>query len=58
SQKEVGVPASIVAQMIASNTLKGKGVKPAEQIIPPKQFFNELSKRDIKIKVEERYDIN
>jgi len=58
SQKEVGVPASIVAQMIVSNTLKGKGVKPAEQIIPPKQFFNELSKRDIKIKVEEHYDIN
>ncbi len=58
SQKEVGVPASIVAQMIMNGTIKGKGVKPAEQIVPSKQFFSELAKRDIKIKAEERYDIN
>lgn len=49
SQKEVGVPASIVAQMIASGSIKGKGVKPAEQIVPPKQFFSELEKRDIHV---------
>jgi len=58
SQKEVGVPGSIVAQMIISGQLRGKGVKPPEQIVPPKQFFSELGKRDIKIKVEERYDLN
>ncbi|MEM0099191.1 MAG: saccharopine dehydrogenase C-terminal domain-containing protein [Thermoplasmata archaeon] len=58
SQKEVGVPGSIVAQMIISGQIKGKGVKPPEQIVPPKQFFNELGKRDIKIKVEEKYDLN
>lgn len=58
SQKEVGVPASIVAQMIMNGTIKGKGVKPAEQIVPTKQFFSELAKRDIKIRVEEKYDIN
>ncbi len=58
SQKEVGVPGSIAAQMIISGQLKGKGVKPPEQIVPPKQFFTELGKRDIKIKVEEKYDLN
>ncbi len=58
SQKEVGVPGSIVAQMIMNGVIKGKGVKPPEQIVPTKQFFSELSKRDIKIKVEEKYDIN
>lgn len=49
SQKEVGVPASIAAQMIASGTIKAKGVKPPEQLVPPRQFFNELRKRDIRI---------
>lgn len=49
AQKEVGVPASIVAQMIASGTIKAKGVKPPEQIVPPRQLFRELQKRDIKI---------
>jgi hypothetical protein len=44
--------------MIISGQLRGKGVKPPEQIVPPKQFFSELGKRDIKIKVEERYDLN
>ncbi len=58
SQKEVGVPASIVAQMILNGTVKGKGVKPPEQLVPTKQFFQELAKRDIKISTEEVYDIN
>ncbi len=58
SQKEVGVPGSIVAQMIMNGTIKGKGVKPPEQIVPIRPFFAELGKRDIKIKVEEKYDSN
>jgi len=58
SQKEVGVPASIVAQMILDGTIRGKGVKPPEQIVPTKQLFSELAKRDIKIKVRETYDSN
>jgi lysine 6-dehydrogenase len=58
SQKEVGVPASIAAQMILNGTIKGKGVKPPEQIVPAKQFFQELAKRDIKIAAEESYEIN
>lgn len=58
SQKEVGVPASIAAQMMISGTIKGRGVKPPEQIVPTKQFFAELAKRDIKIKVRENYNLN
>jgi len=58
SQKEVGVPASIAAQMILNGTIKGKGVKPPEQIVPARQFFQELAKRDIKIAAEESYEIN
>lgn len=58
SQKEVGVPASIVAQMIIGGTIKGKGVKPPEQIVPTRPFFAELGKRDIKLKIEEIYDAN
>ncbi len=58
SAKEVGVPGSIVAQMIASGILKGKGVKPPEQIIPPKILFAELGKRDIKVRYEETSEIN
>jgi len=58
SQKEVGVPGSIAAQMIMSGIIKGKGVKPPEQIVPTKPFFMELGKRDIKIKTEETFDSN
>lgn len=58
SQKQVGVPGSIAAQMIMSGVIKGKGVKPPEQIVPPKPFFAELGKRDIKIKTEESFDSN
>lgn len=59
SQKQVGVPGSIVAQMVASGTIKGgKGVKPPEQIVPPKLFFPELAKRDIKVRSVEASDLN
>ncbi len=58
SQKEVGVPGSIVAQMIAGGIVKGKGVKPPEQIIPPKLFFPELAKRDIRVRSRETSDIS
>ena len=58
SQKEVGVPGSIAAQMIMSGVIKGKGVKPPEQIVPVKPFFAELGKRGIKIKTEESFDSN
>jgi saccharopine dehydrogenase (NAD+, L-lysine-forming) len=58
SQKEVGVPGSIAAQMIMNGVIRGKGVKPPEQIVPVKPFFAELGKRGIKIKAEESFDSN
>lgn len=58
SQKQVGVPGSIAAQMIMNGVIKGKGVKPPEQIVPTKPFFAELGKRDIRIKTEESMDSN
>lgn len=48
SQYNVGIPASIAAQTIASqgNTLP-KGVLPAEKVFEPSTFFKELEKRNI-----------
>ena len=45
--KDTSVPASIAAQMIAKGKITKKGVFPPELIIPEKDFFKELSKRDI-----------
>ncbi len=48
SQYNVGIPASIAAQIIASHgeTLP-KGVLPAEKVFEPSAFFEELEKRNI-----------
>lgn len=40
-------PISITAQMIESNIIKERGVFCSEEIVPCKQFFNELKKRKI-----------
>ena len=47
--KNVGIPLSIGAQMIARGMVKSKGVFPPEAGLNPIRFFNELSKRGIKI---------
>jgi lysine 6-dehydrogenase len=47
--KNVGIPLSIGAQMIAGGKVKGKGVLPPEASLDAISFFNELSKRGIKI---------
>jgi len=47
--KNVGIPLSIGAQMIARGKAKGKGVLPPEASLDAMSFFNELSKRGIKI---------
>jgi len=47
--KNVGIPLSIGAQMIARGKVKGKGVLPPEASLDAISFFNELSKRGIKI---------
>jgi len=54
--KNVGIPLSVGAQMIAKGKVKGKGVFPPEASLDPVEFFNELSKRGIRINEEmERY---
>lgn len=47
--KNTATPPSIVAQMITKGQVKEKGVLPPELCIEPKLFFDELSKRGIKI---------
>jgi len=47
--KNVGIPLSIGAQMIAKGKAGSKGVFPPEASFDPIEFFNELSKRGIQI---------
>jgi saccharopine dehydrogenase-like NADP-dependent oxidoreductase len=53
--KNIAIPLSIGAQMIASGDITKKGVVPPETAIPAELFFKELGKRGIEIheKVEE-----
>jgi saccharopine dehydrogenase-like NADP-dependent oxidoreductase len=51
SQYNVGIPASIAAQKIASEgDLLPKGVLPPERVFDPSPFFRELEKRKITVK--------
>jgi len=43
-------PVAIIADMICTGLIKKCGVYTSENIVPPKQFFKELEKRNIKIK--------
>lgn len=52
--KNVGIPLSIGAQMVAKGKVEGKGVLPPEAILDPIEFFNELSKRGMEIREEIR----
>ena len=47
--KNVGIPLSIGAQLIAKGKAESKGVFPPEGSLDPIEFFNELSKRGIQI---------
>jgi saccharopine dehydrogenase-like NADP-dependent oxidoreductase len=47
--KNVGIPLSIGAQMVASGKVKQKGVLPPEACFDPLEFFRELSKRGIHV---------
>jgi len=47
--KNVGIPLSIGAQMVAAGKVKQKGVLPPEACFDPLEFFRELSKRSIHI---------
>jgi len=47
--KNVGIPLSIGAQMLARGQVKKKGVDGAETMLPAEEFVNELRKRDFVI---------
>lgn len=47
--KQVGIPLSIAAQMLAEGRCEGVGVRPPELAIPSQPFFEELARRGIKI---------
>ncbi len=47
--KNVGVPLSIGAQLIAGGEAEGRGVLPPEQALPAGRFFEELARRGITI---------
>jgi len=52
--RTTGYPVSITAQMIENGTIQDHGVFCPEEIIPPKEFFEELKKRDISLTISER----
>lgn len=55
STVDTAVPPSIIAQMIAVGKIRAKGVLPPEQCIEPEEFFRELGKRKMEIKVRMAY---
>jgi saccharopine dehydrogenase-like NADP-dependent oxidoreductase len=57
--KNVGIPLSIGAQMLAKGQVKGRGVLPPEQTLDPAIFFSELTRRGIIVheRVEEHRSI-
>jgi lysine 6-dehydrogenase len=55
--RTTGYPVSILAQMIEKGLIKERGVFCCEEIVPCKPFFEELKKRDIKIKKKNIYRV-
>lgn len=51
--RNIGVPLSIGAQMIARGEITARGVVPPERAIPPERFFEELARRGIQIEMAE-----
>jgi lysine 6-dehydrogenase len=50
--KNIAIPLSIGAQMIARGDIKAKGVQPPESVLDPGIFFAELEKRGLLVKQE------
>jgi len=50
--KNVGIPLSIGAQLVAAGKATKKGVDGAESMLPVQEFVDELGKRDIRISEE------
>jgi len=51
AQYGVGIPSSVVAQMLGKNQIERKGVLPPENCISPVDFFNELAKRGMPVTI-------
>ena len=50
--KNIAIPLSIGAQMIAGGGIETTGVQPPESVYDPQDFFAELEKRGISVKQE------
>jgi lysine 6-dehydrogenase len=46
---DTGVPASIIAQMIAQGQIKERGVYPPETCVDPEAYFKELASREMNV---------
>jgi saccharopine dehydrogenase-like NADP-dependent oxidoreductase len=46
---DTGAPPSIAAQMLASGAITARGVLPPERAIPTARFFEELSRRGMRV---------
>ncbi len=46
---DTGMPASIMAQMVKNGIIKERGCFAPEAVVPPQPFFEELSKRSMKV---------
>jgi len=51
AQYGVGIPASIVTQMLGKGVIEKKGVLPPENCVDPTTLFNELGKRDMPVTI-------
>ena len=51
AQYGVGIPASIVAQMLGRNKIQTKGVFAPENCVDPNNLFSELAKRDMPVTI-------
>jgi len=51
AQYGVGIPASIVAQMLGRNQIERRGVLPPENCVDPTAMFSELAKRDMPVTI-------
>ena len=51
AQYGVGIPASIVAQMLGKGQIENRGVLPPENCVEPALMFSELDKRDMPVTI-------
>jgi len=52
AQYGVGIPASIVAQMLGKGQIERSGVLPPENCVDPPALFSELAKRDMPVRIK------